>query len=59
MKLLTELQQSGMTIVFVTHEPDIAAYADRKLLLKDGAVISDERRSGASAPAVRVQGAHS
>ena len=27
MKLLTELQQSGMTIVFVTHEPDIAAYA--------------------------------
>ncbi len=45
MKLLTELQQSGMTIVFVTHEPDIAAYADRKLLLKDGAVISDERRA--------------
>jgi len=58
MKLLTELQQSGMTIVFVTHEPDIAAYADRKLLLKDGAVISDERRAGAAAPAVRLQGAH-
>ena len=46
MKLLTELQRSGMTIVFVTHEPDIAAYADRKLLLKDGAVITDERRKG-------------
>jgi putative ABC transport system ATP-binding protein len=45
MKLLTELQQSGMTIVFVTHEHDIAAYADRKLLLKDGAVISDERQT--------------
>jgi len=44
MRLLTELQQSGMTIAFVTHEPDIAAYADRKLLLKDGAVISDERQ---------------
>jgi len=44
MKLLTELQQSGMTIVFVTHEPDIAAYAARKLLLKDGAIISDERQ---------------
>jgi putative ABC transport system ATP-binding protein len=44
MKLLTELQQSGMTIVFVTHEPDIAAYAARKLLLKDGAVISDLRQ---------------
>ena len=44
MKLLTELQKSGMTIVFVTHEPDIAAYAARKLLLKDGAVISDVRQ---------------
>jgi putative ABC transport system ATP-binding protein len=44
MKLLTQLQQSGITIVFVTHEPDIAAYAARKLLLKDGSVISDERQ---------------
>ncbi len=44
MKLLTELQASGMTIVFVTHEPDIAAYAARKLLLKDGAIISDVRQ---------------
>jgi putative ABC transport system ATP-binding protein len=44
MKLLTELRQSGMTIVFVTHEPDIAAYAARKLLLKDGAIISDVRQ---------------
>jgi putative ABC transport system ATP-binding protein len=44
MKLLTGLQQSGMTIVFVTHEVDIAAYAGRKLLLKDGVVVSDERQ---------------
>jgi putative ABC transport system ATP-binding protein len=44
MKLLTDLQASGMTIVFVTHEPDVAAYAARKLLLKDGAVVSDERQ---------------
>jgi len=28
----------------VTHEPDIAAYAARKLLLKDGAVIADVRQ---------------
>jgi len=45
MRLLTELQRSGMTIVFVTHEPDIAAYAGRKLLLKDGVVVSDERQT--------------
>jgi len=44
MKLLTELRGQGMTIVFVTHEPDIAAYAARKLLLKDGAIISDLRQ---------------
>jgi putative ABC transport system ATP-binding protein len=47
MTLLTELRSSGMTIVFVTHEPDIAAYAARKLLLKDGAVISDQRQTPA------------
>jgi putative ABC transport system ATP-binding protein len=45
MKLLTDLQHSGITIVFVTHEADIAAYAARKLLLKDGAIISDERQT--------------
>jgi putative ABC transport system ATP-binding protein len=47
MRLLTELQQSGITIVFVTHEPDIAAYAARKILVKDGAIISDERQTPA------------
>ena len=41
MKLLTELQRSGMTIIFVTHEADIAAYAARRLSLKDGAITSD------------------
>ncbi|HEU5136134.1 MAG TPA: ABC transporter ATP-binding protein [Steroidobacteraceae bacterium] len=44
MKLLADLQMSGMTIIFVTHEPDVAAYAARKLLLKDGGVVSDERQ---------------
>jgi putative ABC transport system ATP-binding protein len=51
MKLLTDLQRSGMTIVFVTHEPDIAAYATRKILLKDGAVVSDVRQEPALAVA--------
>jgi len=50
MNFLTELRATGMTILFVTHEPDIAAYAARKLLLKDGDVISDERREPARAP---------
>jgi putative ABC transport system ATP-binding protein len=45
MRLLTELQKSGITIVFVTHEPDIAAYAARKIFVKDGVIISDERQT--------------
>jgi putative ABC transport system ATP-binding protein len=50
MKLLTDLQHSGITVVFVTHEPDIAAYAARKLLLKDGDIISDVRQQLSLAP---------
>lgn len=41
MKLLGELHQQGMTIVLVTHEPDIAEHAKRLIRLKDGVVISD------------------
>jgi len=33
--------QEGITIVLVTHEPDIAAYAKRQILFKDGLIISD------------------
>jgi putative ABC transport system ATP-binding protein len=50
MKLLTELQRSGMTIIFVTHEADIAAYAARKLALKDGAITSDVQQQPVAAP---------
>ncbi len=42
MRLLTELRATGITIAFVTHEADIAAYAGRKLFLRDGAIITDE-----------------
>jgi len=55
MRLLAELQASGMTIIFVTHEHDIAAYAERKLHLKDGAVIGDERRDSRPAAAAVIQ----
>ncbi len=36
-------RQQGVTIVLVTHEADIAAYADRILTMRDGRIISDER----------------
>ncbi|MEO8100427.1 MAG: ABC transporter ATP-binding protein [Acidobacteriota bacterium] len=35
-------QEKGMTIVIVTHEPDIAHYADRIIVFKDGHVLTDE-----------------
>ncbi|HPG11110.1 MAG TPA: ABC transporter ATP-binding protein [Chitinophagaceae bacterium] len=41
MSLLQELNQHGKTIVFVTHEPDIAAFSSRTVTLKDGRVIKD------------------
>lgn len=42
MSLMQELNtQQGKTIVFVTHEPDIAAFSSRTVTLKDGHVIKD------------------
>lgn len=42
MELLTELHQQGQTIVMVTHEDDIAAYAQRVIIMKDGEVIGEK-----------------
>jgi len=39
MHLLTELHQAGQTIVMVTHEDDIATYAQRTIRMKDGKII--------------------
>jgi putative ABC transport system ATP-binding protein len=44
MALLVELNRAGLTIVMVTHEPDIAAYARREIRFKDGRIVADERR---------------
>ncbi|MGA2128158.1 MAG: ABC transporter permease [Xanthobacteraceae bacterium] len=42
--LQTLNRERGVTIIVVTHEPDIATYAGRVITMRDGAVISDERR---------------
>ncbi len=42
MALFCRLNDEGMTILLVTHEPDVAQYAKRILYFKDGVVIKDE-----------------
>ncbi len=44
MELFTELSKEGITIVMVTHEDDIAAFAGRHLLMKDGHLVKDDKR---------------
>ena len=43
MALLQELNTNGKTIVFVTHEPDIATFSSRTITLKDGRVVRDTK----------------
>ena len=46
MNLFTELSNEGITIVMVTHEDDIAAYAKRHVVMRDGKVMRDDRGEG-------------
>ena len=50
MALFQELGRSGITVVLVTHEPDIAEFASRVLVMRDGRILSDERREPRIAP---------
>lgn len=45
MALFERLHQAGNTIVLVTHEPDVAEYAHRKVTIRDGRVEQDVRRA--------------
>ena len=45
MRLLTEVNREGKTVVLVTHEPDIAEYAKRVLRFKDGCLVEDHQNS--------------
>ena len=49
-------REQGVTVIVVTHESDIAAYADRVVTMRDGAVITDERNR-ASVTAKKKSGA--
>ncbi|OGC08170.1 macrolide ABC transporter ATP-binding protein [candidate division WOR-1 bacterium RIFOXYA2_FULL_36_21] len=42
-KILQNLNNQGTTIILVTHEPDIASYTKRKIVLKDGLLLEDQK----------------
>ncbi len=44
MELFQELNEGGITVLVVTHEPEVAGYARRVLRFRDGRVIADERQ---------------
>ncbi|MEI6846444.1 MAG: ABC transporter permease [Chlorobiaceae bacterium] len=46
MKIFKGLNEEGKTIIMVTHENEIAAYARRVITMRDGVIVSDERREG-------------
>jgi len=43
MELFAELHRQGNTVLLVTHEQDIAAHAKRRIVLRDGKVVTDDR----------------
>ena len=46
MQIFREVNGQGMTVILVTHEPDIAEQANRSIVLRDGDIISDNNRLG-------------
>lgn len=44
MEMFTKLNKDGRTIILVTHEPDIAAYANRIIRVKDGQIVEDTKK---------------
>lgn len=45
MTLLTGLGEQGITVILVTHEPEVAEYASRTIYFRDGQIERDERRA--------------
>ena len=41
MAIFQQLNEHGITIIMVTHEQDIAAYAKRNVIMRDGLILND------------------
>lgn len=51
MELLSEIHQSGHTILMVTHNPELTRYASRVVYMHDGAIVHDEKTEVGKVPA--------
>jgi len=47
MEIFRNLNKEGNSVILVTHEPDIAEYADRVIVFRDGLIIEDRKKEGA------------
>lgn len=47
MEIFRNLNKEGSSVILVTHEPDIAEYADRVIVFRDGLIIEDRKKEGA------------
>jgi putative ABC transport system ATP-binding protein len=45
MQVFTDLNREGITVVLVTHEPEIALWAGRRITFRDGRVVDDIRQT--------------
>lgn len=54
MSIFQELNEQGITIVFVTHEPDIAAFSKRTIVLKDGHILKDYKNESVQSAAAQL-----
>jgi putative ABC transport system ATP-binding protein len=45
MEIFSQLNAEGRTVVLITHEDDVAAYARRVVRLRDGHIVGDQRRA--------------
>jgi putative ABC transport system ATP-binding protein len=54
MQLFQELGRAGITVIVVTHEEDIAAYAGRRLIMRDGELVDDRKQTQLLASEIKV-----
>jgi putative ABC transport system ATP-binding protein len=55
MAIFQQLNEHGITIIMVTHEQDIAAYAQRNVMMRDGLILQDHLVSQRTSAAAQLQ----